>query len=415
MTKRDVYTSSGSSWSWTRSGTVWDDGGNSWSESWSKSSWKDGEYLPGEYEVTGGSFDPEVTGTEMNNLPEFGEAPRLNQPPKQEVPVDFQKPPKPSDDIWQLPTVIFKEPQFKEVFGSSGSDSPSGESGNDDLANNPSGGSGAPGGKLPENKRSALAEVIQQLLNFFRPLGMFVAGAVYQYLRNIGDSTKWLFQVFNPYWDGQEQDVERGLKGLPDYNYFWWGQRLGDGAAIVTGILEIIAGGGAAAGGGALCVAGLPCIGGAPAIVGGVALGLHGTTTLAAGVRNIVEELGIVFQSATGNGGGSSALNWDNWKSKPTFGHTFERHGQASKNTDNLRGRAAGKKQAQGQWLDNQKAAEFLRDLRPNIGDDPEIVDIPEGLGQLILPDGTIIPATRATVVPIPGGGYKTAFPIMNP
>jgi hypothetical protein len=326
------------------------------------------------------------------------------------------KPPKPSDDVWQLPTVIIKEPQFKDVFfGSSGSDSLSGGSGNDGLANNPSGGSGGgSGGKLPPNKRSALTEVIQQLLKFFRPLGMFVAGAVYQYLRNIGDSTKWLFQIFNPLWNGQEQDVERGLKGLPDYNYFWWGQRLGDGAAIVTGILEIMAGGGAAAGGGALCVAGLPCIGGAPAIVAGVALGLHGTTTLAAGARNIVEELGIVFQSATGSGGGSNALNW-NWKSKPTFGHTFERHGQGLKNTNNLKGRAASTKNHQGQWLDNQKAADFLRDLRANIGDEPTTVDIPEGLGQIILPDGTIVPATRATVVPIPGGGYKSAYPTINP
>gem|GEM_PF-1073775 len=140
VTKGGVYTSNGSSWSWTRSGTEYDDGRNSWSESWSKSSWEDGEYLPGEYEVTGGSFHPEGTGTQMNNLPEFGEAPRLNKAPKQDVPPDLVKPPKPSDDIWQLPTVIFKEPQFKEVFGSSGSDSASGGTGNDDLADNLFGG-----------------------------------------------------------------------------------------------------------------------------------------------------------------------------------------------------------------------------------------------------------------------------------
>ncbi|MEG3923635.1 hypothetical protein [Microcoleus sp. D3_18a_C4] len=103
VTKRDVSTSNGSSWSWTRSGTEYDDGPNSWSESWSKSSWKDGEYLPGEYEVTGGSFHPEGTGTHTNNLPEFGEAPRLNKAPKGEVPIDLQKPPKPSDDIWTPP------------------------------------------------------------------------------------------------------------------------------------------------------------------------------------------------------------------------------------------------------------------------------------------------------------------------
>jgi len=305
VTKGGVSTSNGSSWSWTRSGTVWDDVPNNWSESWWKSSWKNGKYAPGESEVTRGFFDPKGTGTQRNNLPEFGEGPRLNKAPKPQVPLDLQKPPKPTDDIWAPTFILIKEPQFKQVFGSSGSDSAAGRSGNDYLANNPSGGSGGggSGGKLPPNKRSALREVIQQLLRFFISLGMFVAGAVYQYLRNIGDSTRWLFQVFNPLWNGQEQDVERGLRGLPDYNYFWWGQRLGDGAAIVTGILEIIAGGGAAAGGGFLCIAGFTCIGGVPAIVAGVALGLHGTTTFAAGVRNIVEELGVLYSQGTGGTG----------------------------------------------------------------------------------------------------------------
>jgi hypothetical protein len=84
----------------------------------------------------------------VNDVPKFGEAPRLNKAPKQHVPPDLQKPPKPSDDIWKLPSVIFKEPQFKEVFASSGSDSASGGSGNNDLANNPSGG-GNPYGDDP--------------------------------------------------------------------------------------------------------------------------------------------------------------------------------------------------------------------------------------------------------------------------
>ncbi|MEG4455965.1 hypothetical protein [Microcoleus sp. N9_A1] len=115
VTKGGVSTSNGSSWSWTRSGTVWDDGRNSWSESWSKSSWEDGKYAPSESEVTRGSFDPEGTQTQTNNLPEFGEAPRLNKAPKQDVPPDLMKPPKPSDDIWQLPTVIFKDAASKNA------------------------------------------------------------------------------------------------------------------------------------------------------------------------------------------------------------------------------------------------------------------------------------------------------------
>ena len=115
VTKGGVSTSSGSSWSWTRSGTVWDDGRNNWSEGWSKSSWKDGKYAPGESESKTGGFDPKKTGPQVNDVPKFGEAPRLNKGPKQQVPPDLVKQPKPSDDIWRLPSVIFKEPLFKDI------------------------------------------------------------------------------------------------------------------------------------------------------------------------------------------------------------------------------------------------------------------------------------------------------------
>jgi len=183
VTKGGVSTSSGSSWSWTRSGTVWDDGRNNWSESWSKSSWKDGKYAPSESEVTRGSFDPKGTGTERNNLPEFGEAPRLNKAPKQDVPPDLVKPPKPSDDIWELPTVIFKEPQFKEVFGSSGFDYAAGGSGNDDLANNPSGGSGGGGGK-PDVSKMSFIQKLKAAIQLVPGLLVGDAKAAFQRLMN---------------------------------------------------------------------------------------------------------------------------------------------------------------------------------------------------------------------------------------
>jgi hypothetical protein len=117
VTKGGVSTSNGSSWSWTRSGTVWDDGPNNWSESWSKSSWKDGKYAPNESESKTGGFDPKKTGAQVNDVPKIGEAPRLNKAPKQQVPPDLVKPPKPSDDIWDLPTVIFKDSASKNTSG----------------------------------------------------------------------------------------------------------------------------------------------------------------------------------------------------------------------------------------------------------------------------------------------------------
>jgi hypothetical protein len=181
----------------------------------------------------------------------------------------------------QLPSFIIKEPQFKEVFGSSGS--------------------GGSGEKLPENKRSALTKVIKQLKDFFGPLAEFVAGAVYQWLLNNREPAAWLLRALIPEWNGLEKDVERGL---PQSWAFNAGRKVGDGAAIVTGILEIIAGSGAAGGGGSLCVIGGPCILGAPAIVAGTALALHGSSTASAGFRNILadvaERLGVVFQSSSG-------------------------------------------------------------------------------------------------------------------
>ena len=136
-TKRAVYTSNGSSWSWTRSGTVWDDGRNDWSESWSKSSWKDGKYLPSESESKRGGFDPKKTTPQVNDVPKFGDLPRLTKAPKgKDVPPDLWQINKPSKNIWTPPSRTVKEPQFKDViFGGSGKD---------DLANNPSGGSGQP-------------------------------------------------------------------------------------------------------------------------------------------------------------------------------------------------------------------------------------------------------------------------------
>jgi len=100
-----------------------------------------------------------------------------------------------------------------------------------------------------------------------------------------------------------------------------------------------------------------------------------------------------------------------NPKNVKEFGHTFKTHGAGDKNTEKLKGRAAGTGQSPGQWLDNQAAADFLKQKYEGIVK-PEVVNIPEGLGQLIKPDGRIVPATKAQLVPKPGYGFRTAYPI---
>ncbi|MEG4393019.1 S8 family serine peptidase, partial [Microcoleus sp. BROC3] len=111
VTKGGTTTSKQTNWSWTRSGTVWDDGRNNWSETWSKSNWENGKSIPGESQTARGSYDPKGTGTQTNNLPEAGEAPRLNKPPKDVV--DLNKQPKykpqPSQEFYEQPASYDKK------------------------------------------------------------------------------------------------------------------------------------------------------------------------------------------------------------------------------------------------------------------------------------------------------------------
>ncbi|WP_328606858.1 polymorphic toxin-type HINT domain-containing protein [Amycolatopsis sp. NBC_00345] len=108
----------------------------------------------------------------------------------------------------------------------------------------------------------------------------------------------------------------------------------------------------------------------------------------------------------------TDCVNWSP-KSIKTFGHTFNTHGAGAKNTRSLIDRARSTGNQQGQWLDNDAVAEFLQGVHVE-GAGPRSVQIPEGLGQVIMPDGSIVPARAATLVPSPGGLYKTAFPTLG-
>jgi hypothetical protein len=116
-----------------------------------------------------------------------------------------------------------------------------------------------------------------------------------------------------------------------------------------------------------------------------------------------VGHIGILVHNNNGDEAAAS------WKSVSQFGHTFSTHGEGSRNTRNLLGRAGGTGQSQGQWLNNQQAAEFLDSVKV---DGPALIKLPDGLGQVIGPDGSITSATWARVVPS-ASGIRTAFPIL--
>nr|WP_234340660.1 RHS repeat-associated core domain-containing protein [Streptomyces sp. NRRL F-5630] len=109
----------------------------------------------------------------------------------------------------------------------------------------------------------------------------------------------------------------------------------------------------------------------------------------------------------------NGCVNWAS-NSVKTWGHTFKTHGAGAKNTKALTDRARSTGNQQGQWLDNDAAADFLKGLHVE-GAGPRSVQIPEGMGQVIMPDGSISQARAATVVPSPNGLYKTGFPIIGP
>ncbi|MFE7618030.1 hypothetical protein [Streptomyces sp. NPDC057496] len=110
--------------------------------------------------------------------------------------------------------------------------------------------------------------------------------------------------------------------------------------------------------------------------------------------------------------GDENCVNWSS-RSVKTFGHTFKTHGAGAKNTKALTDRARSTGNQQGQWLDNEAAAQFLRSVHVP-GSGPRTVRIPDGLGQVIMPDGTVSPARAATLVPGPGGFYRTAYPVVD-
>jgi len=97
---------------------------------------------------------------------------------------------------------------------------------------------------------------------------------------------------------------------------------------------------------------------------------------------------------------------------KKTFGHTFTIHGDNL--TNFLIKRAEGSGTAQGQFLNNQKAAQFILDNVGKTANGAINIPIPKGFpARVIMPDGTFRAATHIRLVP-GGGGVKTAYPLIH-
>jgi hypothetical protein len=159
--------------------------------------------------------------------------------------------------------------------------------------------------------------VVEPLLDFNVTLGQFVLGAIYQFSVDQSEPLRTLLSL-DPEVQQWFENAEAGAEEvLPDAVAFQAGRLLGDGAAIVIGIIEIIGGIGVGIGGtgagSTLCLTGVGCIAGAPAVAvsvaAGAALVVQGAGTVEAGAQGAIERI-TTLMAITG-GSGSAPLPGD--------------------------------------------------------------------------------------------------------
>ena len=135
-----------------------------------------------------------------------------------------------------------------------------------------------------------------------------------------------------------------------------------------------------------------------------------GTTTSKPNQEEVSKSGQAKQTKAKNKGGRGSNLKWGNPKSKPTYGHTFAQHGQKQTSTQ-LTDRARSLDHQIGQWLDDQKAANFLADVAKK-GEGVYDVELLTGIkGRSFLPDGTEVTTDMARVIVKSDGSIRTAFP----
>lgn len=161
-----------------------------------------------------------------------------------------------------------------------------------------------------------LGEVIEPLRVTMRSIGQFIIGAAYQFTVDQGEPMVELLSLdpeLDAWFEGAEEAAEENL--LPDTTAFEAGRLFGDGAAVVTGLVELVTGASLIAGGlgigglgAAVCI---PTLGGgclaggtvsAIAIAGGGVLVAQGAMSAEAGIENIAEA--IFAMAASGGSGG---------------------------------------------------------------------------------------------------------------
>jgi hypothetical protein len=166
---------------------------------------------------------------------------------------------------------------------------------------------------LSTQEQATIKSGLEQISEISKPVGLFVAGALYQWAYDLGETGRSILTNLIPDWRKLDQRVE---EDLPKDPVFIAGRLLGNGAGVVTGLLGMISGGTAIAGGGSLCITGFGCFAGAPAIAVGSALVVAGGITVKEALENAIQNaqdllssgLNTFFSKDSSNIGSGSPL-----------------------------------------------------------------------------------------------------------
>ncbi len=110
----------------------------------------------------------------------------------------------------------------------------------------------------------------------------------------------------------------------------------------------------------------------------------------------------------------AKTFKWGNPKSRPTYGHTFDEHGQKLTEKQ-LHDRARAKGHQIGQYQDDQKAANFIAEVAKSRGPGVHTVDLPPNMPvRSVLPNGDKVVPDKAIVVVKPDGSVRTSYPFSS-
>lgn len=103
-------------------------------------------------------------------------------------------------------------------------------------------------------------------------------------------------------------------------------------------------------------------------------------------------------------------MKWGNSKSKPTYGHTFNEHGQKLK-PNQLIDRAKSKSHQVGQYQNDQATADFIAEVAKK-GPGVHNVPLPPTVSARgYFGDGTVLVPDMARIALKPDDSVRTSFP----